>query len=357
MRGARWHGDSCPRTVEPAAAETTDSPRAPRLPERKALRCSARALLTTEEAERSSARARSSSAPASWSGITAEIFVTVPPIGCSASDSARVTKVSLDTALDGAAFSPESYKRNLPTLDGHKASDLSLRFTGNAKLDATSSGDVAILQAARLGREIRLIVTGTVSSKSFALDTSGEELAYSFAVRVQSVEAGGAGLTTAPTAVRPMSAAEVLEENGFSGDRLLKLCRRIANDELRRRGVVLDHERLEDLVAFLALAGVRAVVRYDPTRHHASYGKNGGEPFASWLADVLAHRVTDWYRSKAEGHGDRRYGNDGRIVLTGDDFNDESNIGVDIERFLSDDRVTEWREAATWSACHSLSSS
>jgi hypothetical protein len=70
------------------------------------------------------------------------------------------------------------------------ASDLSLRFNGNAKLDPTSGDDVAILQAARLGREIRLIVTGTVSTKSFSLDTSGEELAYSFAVRVQNVEAG-----------------------------------------------------------------------------------------------------------------------------------------------------------------------
>jgi hypothetical protein len=98
-----------------------------------------------------------------------------------------------------------------------------------------------------------------------------------------------------------VSAAEVLEANGFGGDRLLKLSRKIAGDELRRRGVFLDHERFEDLVAFLALAGVRSVVRYDPARHHASYGKNGGDPFASWLADVLAHRVTDWYRSKAEG--------------------------------------------------------
>jgi len=139
------------------------------------------------------------------------------------------------------------------------------------------------------------------------------------------------------------SAADVLESHGFGGDRLLKLSRKIANDELRRRGAFLDHERMEDLVGFLALHGVRASLRYDDDRQHTSYGRDGGDPFASYIADVMCHRVTDWYRSKAEGHGDRRYGFDNRVVLgemtysePGDAFERELELrrikhGVDLD--------------------------
>ena len=61
-----------------------------------------------------------------------------------------------------------------------------------------------------------------------------------------------------------MGAAEqVLEAHNFGGDRLLRLARRIAADELRRRGAFLDHERLDDLVGFLVVQGCRAAVGYD----------------------------------------------------------------------------------------------
>jgi DNA-directed RNA polymerase specialized sigma24 family protein len=99
------------------------------------------------------------------------------------------------------------------------------------------------------------------------------------------------------------TADEVLHAHG---ERLLKLCRKIANDKLARWGGFLHEQRFEDLVGFLALQGVQAALRYDPEQTHAKYGWRGGEPFASWLADILDHRVTDWYRSKAEGGGDRR---------------------------------------------------
>jgi Trypsin-co-occurring domain 1 len=52
-----------------------------RLPEGEA-RCSASARLITALAERSSVRARSTSAALSSTGRTAETFITVPPIGC-----------------------------------------------------------------------------------------------------------------------------------------------------------------------------------------------------------------------------------------------------------------------------------
>ncbi len=142
------------------------------------------------------------------------------------------------------------------------------------------------------------------------------------------------------------SAAEVLAEHGFTGERLLKLSRKIANDELRGRGAFLDPSRFEDLVGFLALAGVRAAVRYDPERQHASYGRDGGDPFASWLADILAHRVTDWYRSKANGGGDARYGNDNRIVLSTMDEELDVDADFDFESLVSEHRAFEWQEAA-----------
>jgi hypothetical protein len=96
----------------------------------------------------------------------------------------------LDEALSDETFSADAYKLEIPSLDGHAARNLSLRFQGKAKLDGTSADDVTLLRAARLGRQVRLIVTGTVSTKTFALNASGEELAYSFVVSVQDVEAG-----------------------------------------------------------------------------------------------------------------------------------------------------------------------
>jgi hypothetical protein len=113
-------------------------------------------------------------------------------------------------------------------------------------------------------------------------------------------------------------AAGVLEEHGFTGERLLRLARRIANDWLRRSGGFLDDERMDDLVGFLVLQGCRAATRYDPERVQRSYGSGGGDPFASYLADIMQVRVTDWYRSKREGNGDRRYGHDKRLVLDGE---------------------------------------
>jgi hypothetical protein len=87
----------------------------------------------------------------------------------------------------------------------------------------------------------------------------------------------------------------------------------------RRRDAFFDLERASRIsVCFLTLHGVRAAVRYDETRLQVTYGRDGGDPFASYIADVICHRVTDWYRSKAEGHGDRRYNNDNRLVLDGD---------------------------------------
>ena len=100
---------------------------------------------------------------------------------------------TVDTPVDDdAIFDAASYvQRPVPELDGHRAIDLALRFSGAGKLDRTRDDDLALAEAARLGCEVRLIVVGTVNSKTFRLSTKpdGDELSFSCTVSVSSVEA------------------------------------------------------------------------------------------------------------------------------------------------------------------------
>ncbi len=90
---------------------------------------------------------------------------------------------------DEVTFSPESYRLEVPSLDGHKAARCALRFSGSGKLDRTSADDVELMRAARLGEPIRLIVIGEVASKAFSLKKDTDELEYAFVVRITAVEA------------------------------------------------------------------------------------------------------------------------------------------------------------------------
>jgi hypothetical protein len=134
-----------------------------------------------------------------------------------------------------------------------------------------------------------------------------------------------------------------LMRHGFTVERLQKLARKIANDELHLRGARLG-DRFEDLVSRLQFVGLQAAMRFDPARDHESYGKNGGEPFASYVADIMGKRVDDFFRSKAEGFGDRRYGNDDRIVLADDP--DPADHDFDFDSLVDDRRRVLWQRAA-----------
>jgi len=93
-------------------------------------------------------------------------------------------------AVDDAIFSAESYKLDIPTLDGHRATQLDIRFSGSGSLDRTSEDDLALLEAMRIGAPVRLIVTGEISAKAFRLGTGNDaEFSYSCTVRVASVDA------------------------------------------------------------------------------------------------------------------------------------------------------------------------
>jgi DNA-directed RNA polymerase specialized sigma24 family protein len=119
---------------------------------------------------------------------------------------------------------------------------------------------------------------------------------------------------------------------------------KITND-FARSIPYLSRERREELASFLVEKALVAVTRFDPERETTTYGQNGGRHFDSWICDVMQWRCVDWLRAKSEGNGDSRYGSGNRIVLTGDEF-DDTDPEVEIERFLSDDRVSEWKAAA-----------
>lgn len=132
--------------------------------------------------------------------------------------------------------------------------------------------------------------------------------------------------------------------HGFTPERLMKLARKVANDELRRMNGTLG-DRFDDLVSRMVIAGMEAAWKYDPLVKHASYGKNGGEPFASYVADMMALRVKDHYRSKAEGFGDRRKGFDNMIDLSDDP--DPADHDTDFEFLVDERRRSKWQRAAT----------
>jgi hypothetical protein len=95
------------------------------------------------------------------------------------------------TDMDDVVFDASAYDLNIPKIDGLKATNLDIRFSGSGSLDRTSEDDLALLEAMRIGAPVRLIVTGTINGKAFRLGgTDDEELAFACTVKVASVEAG-----------------------------------------------------------------------------------------------------------------------------------------------------------------------
>lgn len=125
------------------------------------------------------------------------------------------------------------------------------------------------------------------------------------------------------------TADQILRQHGLNGDRLLKLARRIANDAQRKAPAGLGG-RYEDLVSFLTLQALEATIRYDPAKHGTNY------TMSSWLCDIMERRVADWYRRKSEGFGDRRSGNDQRIILAGDTLDDEPDPDINWASILNE---------------------
>ena len=90
--------------------------------------------------------------------------------------------------LDDELFSAESYvNRPIPRLDDHVATKLALSFSGGGlELDRSSDADLELLQGARLGKRVRLIIVGEVRTKAYRLRDG--ELSFSAGVVVEEVE-------------------------------------------------------------------------------------------------------------------------------------------------------------------------
>jgi len=106
-----------------------------------------------------------------------------------------------------------------------------------------------------------------------------------------------------------------LRRHGFTVDRLMDVARAVAAEGVRHRGGV-PGSGFDDLVSRLVISGLQSALKYDPEREHASYGRNGGDPFASYVADIMDKRIDDHFRSRAEGYSDRRYENYGEVIPT-----------------------------------------
>jgi len=139
-----------------------------------------------------------------------------------------------------------------------------------------------------------------------------------------------------------------LRRHGFTTERLMGLSQKVALEGLRKRGATLG-SRFEDLVSRLTIVGLQASLRYDPEREHLSYGRNGGKPFGSYVSDLMEKRIDDYFRSKAEGFGDRRYGNDGRIQLSAA-VEEDGDPEIVFDKALAERRLQEWEAAARLSA-------
>lgn len=61
---------------------------------------------------------------------------------------------------------------------------------------------------------------------------------------------------------------------------------------------------------YLVELGCRKAVTYNPDKSSPTYS------FSSYLYDIMAQRVPDFYRSKAEGFGDKRRNQHDRIHMT-----------------------------------------
>jgi hypothetical protein len=99
------------------------------------------------------------------------------------------------TATEEQIFDASSYELPIPSLDGHKADRLAVTFTGGVDLDRTSEEDLDFVGGLRLGQQITLTVTATVTKKGFTLnpgkDDTPETTGYGVVVKVHSWEIAG----------------------------------------------------------------------------------------------------------------------------------------------------------------------
>jgi hypothetical protein len=134
-----------------------------------------------------------------------------------------------------------------------------------------------------------------------------------------------------------------LLRNGFTSQRLMLLSHKITSDYIAGNIPYLEQSRRADLADFVLEKSLPAVLRFRPDHPTKTY--SSAAHFSSWMSDLMMHRCTDWFRSRAEGNGDARYGHHNRVVLT-DSFDDDADPEIDFEKLLSERRLVKWQQAA-----------
>ena len=83
----------------------------------------------------------------------------------------------------------------IPGLDGYRAEKLAIAISGGVEyLDVTQSEDVAFVKSLKLGQEVELRVTATVTKKGFMLTPGKDEMTddkttFGVGLKVHSLEA------------------------------------------------------------------------------------------------------------------------------------------------------------------------
>ena len=83
----------------------------------------------------------------------------------------------------------------IPGLDGYRAEKLVVSLSGGVEFtDVTQADDVAFVKALKLGQEVELKVTATVTKKGFVLtpgrdDMTDDKTAFGVGLKVHSLEA------------------------------------------------------------------------------------------------------------------------------------------------------------------------
>jgi DNA-directed RNA polymerase specialized sigma subunit len=147
--------------------------------------------------------------------------------------------------------------------------------------------------------------------------------------------------TEASAELTARSAEHALKANGRDGAWLLKTAHAIAHDYQRRTGSHLA-DKHDDLVQFLALTGLRAASAYQPGKSGADY------TFDSYIWDIMERRITDFFRRKSEGFGDRRHGHDNRVILPQyeADLDDVVDPEIQIDAYIAERLIRRCKRAA-----------
>lgn len=89
---------------------------------------------------------------------------------------------------------PVTNQLEIPGLDGYRAEKLALTLSGGVEFsDLTQAEDVAFVKSLRLGQEVRLTVTATVTKKGFVLTPGKDEMtddktSFGVGLKVHSLE-------------------------------------------------------------------------------------------------------------------------------------------------------------------------